>query len=194
MRSQMAKTASPKMPSYRHDGDCRARHRRSRGHRFTTADLTQRPGQGPERGSDNGGADQVEPARLVLVIGRVNPKHGDRGDGDGRVDPKHRLPAECLGQPAAQHRAGRGGQCRGGGPYADRRVAFLLWISRADQGQTRRRQQRRADALQDSRGNEPRRGRRQGATDRRRSKQQTADRQYARLAVSVGQRAADQGQ
>jgi len=158
------------------------------------ADLTERPGQRTERKSDKSCADDIEPARLSCIRRREGPEKPDNERGDRRIDPKYRLPTECLRQPASKHGAGRRRQRRRRRPNADGSTAFGFGISSTDQRETCWRQQCRTDSLHNPRGDEQGRGRHQSAGDRCGPKHEAAERQNSRLAAGIGKRAADQRQ
>src|SRR5215468_1850234 len=134
-------------------------------------DLAQRPRQCPERGSQNGSTDHVEPASLVLILGGERRQETDHDQRQRRVDPEHRLPAEPLDQPAAQDRSAGGGQGRSRSPDADRPVTLFFGINGADQSEARWRQYSGRNTLQDTRRNEPSHRRSQRASRRRQSEE-----------------------
>ena len=123
-----------------------------------------------------------------------NYQQCDRRQRQRRIDCKDPLPAEVLGQPAAQHRTAGCGERRRRRPYADGTITLFLRINRTDQSQTRRRDDRGGNALHDTKANQPLHRRRDHAGRRRKPEAKASDTQHARLAVVIGERAADQRQ
>ena len=164
------------------------------GARLAMADLAQAPGQRRERQSDQGCAERIEAPCLDPVRGRGQPQQSDGEDRERRIDPEHGFPAEAAGQPAAGDGARSGGERRRRRPHADRPGAFLLRISGADERKACRGQQGRGGALDDARADQPADRWRERAGGRHGAEHEATDRQYAGLAVRVGERAADQRQ
>ena len=113
---------------------------------------------------------------------------------DRHVDPEDRRPVEEAQQHARDHRPHAEAEARERRPHADRPRAPLGLVGVRQDRQRRRRQQRRADALQRAEDDQHRVVRRQRAADREQGEQHEAGDEDALAPVAVAERAADQDQ
>jgi hypothetical protein len=98
---------------------------------------------------------QVETANRPggASFGKQPPRRGDRHEADRDVEEEDPLPAEAVGEGAAQNRSGRSPRRTDGGPRAERAVALAAFgVQRGQQRQRRRRGDRRTETLRRARG------------------------------------------
>ena len=161
---------------------------------FTGADLAERPGERPDRRSEDRGANHVEPALDAAIFRREDQQNSHCYERERRVDPEHGWPAEGLGQPAAQDRTSGGGESRCRRPYADRPVPLRARIGGPDQGEAGGGDDRCGRSLHDAGSDQPGGRRRQRASRGRQTEQDATEPEHARLAINIRERAADQCQ
>ena len=137
----------------------------------------------------------VEAAR-VGILGLLDHGEGerDRGDPDRHVDEEDRLPADPLGEHAADERADRPPPRRWWRPRARTRCRGRGPVGRGEQGERGGEHERAADALQ--RAREVERERRAGEPAQHRGDREDdeADHEHEPPADAVGERAARQQQ
>ena len=148
-----------------------------------------------QTGRDRHGAADVEGALGGLVVALGQQARGEQrgGDADRHVDEQDPLPAEVLGEHAAEQHARGAARAGDGAPDAQRAVA--LGALGEGVGHDRQRgggDERGAEALQGARGDEPDVGLRQAAEQRGEREDDEADHEELAAAQEVGEAAAEQ--
>ena len=148
-----------------------------------------------QAGRDRHGAADVEGALGGLVVALGQQARGEQrgGDADRHVDEQDPLPAQVLGQHAAEQHARGAARAGDGAPDAQRAVA--LGALGEGVGHDRQRgggDQRGAEALQGARADEPDVGLGQAAEQRREREDDEADHEELAAAQEVGEAAAEQ--
>ena len=147
-----------------------------------------------EAGGDRDGAAPVRgrlPVHLALV--HVAGREHEREDPDRDVDEEDPLPARVLGEHAASEHADRGAGATDRSPDAERLVAFGAFGERGhDDRQRRRRDQRGAEPLHGTRGDQDALRPGQAAEERGDGEDDDADQEDAEAAEVVGGATAEQ--
>jgi hypothetical protein len=131
-----------------------------------------------------------EPAQSIEPCAAAK-RHPDRERGQRHVDPEHGSPVEEVDQEAADRRAERGGRRGRRRPGADCLAADFAREASGDDREALRHQQRRPDSLNDPRADENANVRRDGASDRRNSKQRNAYEEDPPPAIEIAEPAGD---
>jgi hypothetical protein len=151
----------------------------------------QREHEHEQRGAERRDAGPVR-ARGVRVAALAQPqdRDGDRREADRHVEVEDRLPAERVGECAADERADRHGDADRRAVHAHRRAPLATGRELLrDQGQRHGEHHRPADALERPRQAEEGRIGRQGAQQRGEREDRQAGAEHATAPEAVGQRA-----
>ena len=156
--------------------------------------VDQRVDQQRQAGGHRDRARDVEVARAVVAaLGQQARGHQRRGDADRHVDEQHPLPARPLGEHAAEQHAGGAAGAGHRAPDAQRLVALrALLEDLGDQRQGGGRQQRGAEALDGTRGDQPDVVLGEPACKRGAREQDQAGDEHAPAAEQVGHAPAEQ--
>ena len=150
-----------------------------------------------QRGRDRDRARDVEPAPVLAVAALAQQPRAqrDHGERDRHVDEEDPLPAEPVGDRAADQPRGGGADAADRGPDAERLVALGALLERGRQDRQRgRRHDRRRHALHDAGGDQRRGGPGQPAAERGEREQCGADHEHAPPPEQVGRAPAEQQQ
>ena len=138
---------------------------------------------------------EIEPhVRFVLRLGDQQQAGHDRDNADGDVHEEDPVPAQVLGQQAADERADREGERSSARPDADRCTALARRERRGDDRKRRRIHQRCPRALDDARGDQHFARAGEPAPERREREDDDPENEDQPPAVGVRELAADQHQ
>ncbi len=142
------------------------------------------------------GAAQIEtPGRLgVAALGHMGPSHRHHGDAERQVEQEDPAPRGGVDEPAAEERTDGGGDTAEAGPRADRPAALAGFERGLEDRQAARREQRRADSLDDPGGDQRVHVRGDRTGDRGRGEHSGADEEDPPPPVPVAQGAAEEDQ
>ena len=128
---------------------------------------------------------RVADSERLSAISRGRERGGDQRD--RHVDPQHPLPAEAVGEDAAEQHAGGAARAGDRAPDAERLVALgAVAEGGGDDRQRRGRDDRRAEALDRARGDQLALGGGEAGRERGDGEEQQADDEHAPAAEQVG--------